>query len=229
MNSSFPKFIFNNLDSYDDLGIVIKEMSPITLPERDVESIQVEGSNRILHIDKGGFLKIKVKIKCILWDITKLDTLKGLFKSLGEIEFLDNPGRKYKCRNINQIDFSRLNGLTNVREFTLNFELEPIAYGIEQSITFSESGSFSINGTENSNPTITVTGTGTLTLNGINVQFLETGITLDCENMEAYANVTSKNDKVILDEFPYLSPGINNLTIPNTITSVTITYCERWL
>lgn len=227
--ANFPKFIFNEYDSYEDLGIIVKEISPITLPKRDMESIQVEGSNRVLHIDKGAFLATKIKIKCTLYDVTKIDLLKQLFKATGEIEFSDNPGRVYKCMNTNQIDWSRFKGLTEVREFTLNFELEPVAYGDEVTVTKTATATFNANGTEDSNPVITVTGTGTLTLNGKNVQFLETGITLDCENMEAYKNSTAKNDKVVLDEFPVIEPGSNELTLPNTITSVTITYRERWL
>lgn len=229
MNSSFPKFTFNELDSYNDLGIIIKEMTPIILPERDVESLQVEGSNRILHIDKGAYKAINVKMKCSLWDVSKIDVLKQLFKADGEIEFSDEPGRIYKCRNTNQIEFARFKGLTGVRDFTLNFELEPIAYGIEETLTFEDSDSFEINGSEDSNPIITVIGTGILSLNGIQVEFLESGITLDCEHMEAYSDSLSKNDKVILDEFPTLSPGENNLVIPNTITNVSISYRERWL
>ena len=229
MNSSFPKFIFNELDSYDDLGIIIKEMTPIILPERDVESLQVEGSNRILHIDNGAYKAIKVKMKCSLWDVSKIDTLKQLFKAEGEIEFSDEPGRIYKCRNTNQVEFARFKGLTGVREFTLNFEIEPVAFGTEQTLSFTESDSFEIDGTEDSNPVITVVGTGILSLNGVQVEFLESGITLDCEYMEAYASSISKNDKVVLDEFPTLSPGENDLIIPNTITSVSISYRERWL
>lgn len=225
----FPKFTFNNYDSYDDLGIIVNEISPITLPQRDIESIQVEGSNRILHIDKGAFLPIPAKIKCTLYDISKLDTLKQLFKASGEIEFSDNPGRVYKCTNTNQVDWTRFKGLTEIRDFSLNFELEPVAFGDEVEVTKTESDTFIADGTENSNPVITVTGTGILSLNGISVNFLESGITLDCENMEAYAGLISKNDKIKLDDFPYVKPGANDLVLPATITSVTITYRERWL
>lgn len=225
----FPKFTFNNYDSYDDLGIIVNEISPITLPQRDIESIQVEGSNRILHIDKGAFLPIPAKIKCTLYDVSKLDTLKQLFKASGEIEFSDNPGRVYKCTNTNQVDWTRFKGLTEIRDFNLNFELEPVAFGDEIEVTKTESDTFIADGTENSNPVITVTGTGILSLNGISVNFLESGITLDCENMEAYTGLISKNDKIKLDDFPYVKPGANDLVLPATITSVTITYRERWL
>lgn len=226
----FPTFIFNGLHSFNDLGIVITKMPPIVLPQRDIESIQIEGSNRILHIDKGAYLAIAITIECVLLDNTKIDQLKQLFKASGEIEFSDNPGRIYKCRNVNQIDFSRFTSISFVKEFPLQLELEPIAYSSTvKTINFTSDDSFTVDGTENTNPNITVVGTGTITINNTAVQLLETNITLDCENMEAISNSISKNDKIILDEFPYLKPGENTIILSEGIESVEISYKERWL
>ncbi len=227
--NNLPTFVFNGFNSYNDLGIVVNEMPPISLPKRDIESIQVEGSNRILHVDKGGYLAISRSIKCTLIDIAKLDNLKQLFKCSGEIEFSDYPGKKYKATNINQIDFGRFYGISEIREFTLKFELEPVAYGITVDLNLNESSSFEVTGNENTNPIITVTGTGTITINDTNVEFLESDITLDCENMEAISNNLSKNDKVVLDDFPYLKPGTNTIILSEEITNVHISYRERWL
>lgn len=226
----FPTFTFNGLNSFNDLGIVITEMPPIILPKRDIESIQIEGSNRILHIDKGAYLAISITIKCLLLDNTKLEQLKQVFKASGEIEFSDYPEKIYKCRNVNQIDFSRYANTSFIKEFPLQLELEPIAYGSSiKTINFTEASSFTVGGTENTNPKITVTGTGTITINNISVQFLEDNITLDCENMEATSNNLSKNHKIVLDDFPYLTPGKNKILFSEGITNVEISYKERWL
>lgn len=228
--NDFATFNFNGLNSYSDFGIIITKMPPIILPQRDIESIQIEGSNRILHIDKGAYLAISITIECVLLDNTKIDMLKQLFKASGEIEFSDNPGRIYKCRNVNQIDFSRFGSISKVKEFPLQLELEPIAYSNNlKTLNLTSDSDFTVDGTENTNPNITVIGTGTITINNISVQFLETNITLDCENMEAVSESISKNDKIILDEFPYLVPGINKIVLSGGIESVEISYKERWL
>lgn len=228
--NDFPTFNFNGLNSYDDFGIVITKMPPIFFPEKDIESIQVEGSNRILHVDKGAYLPLTPSIECILLDISKLDQLKQLFKLTGEIEFSDNPGRIYKCKVSNQVEFSKYCGNSRIREFPLQLELEPLAYSKNDTIlNFVEGSTFDVLGTENTYPIVTVVGIGTVSINSRQVQFLESGITLDCELMEATFNQLSKNDKVILDAFPYLNPGENKISFSEEIESVQIRYKARWL
>lgn len=228
--NSISTFNFNGLNSYKDFGIVITEMPPIFFPKRDIESIQVEGSNRILHVDKGAYLPATPSIKCILLDISKLDQLKQLFKAAGEIEFSDNPNRIYRCLVTNQVDFSKYCGSSTIREFPLQLELEPIAYGKEsKELVFNSQGTFNVGGTENTYPTITIHGVGTVTINNIKVQFLESEITLDCEAMEAVSNTLSKNDKVITNDYPYLIPGQNSISFTGEIESINIVYKERWL
>lgn len=228
--NEFPTFTFNGLNSYTDFGIVITEMPPIFFPKRDIESIRVEGSNKILHVDKGAYLPATPSIKCILLDTSKLDQLKLLFKATGEIEFSDNPDRIYRCTVTNQIDFSKYCGISKIREFPLQLELESVAYSKKsKELIFTYGDTFNVDGTENTYPIITVKGTGIVTLNNMKVQFLESEITLDCEMMEAVSNNLSKNDKVIADDFPYLVPGQNQISISGEVESVNIVYKERWL
>lgn len=228
--NDFPTFAFNGFNSYKDLGIIVTKMPPIFLSKRDIQSIQIEGSNRILHVDNEAYLLSDVSIECILVDISKLDKLKKTFSEIGEIEFSNNPGRIYRCTIVNQVNFSKYCNSDSIKEFPLQLELEPLAYSKESKVlNIDTSGSFNIDGTENSNPMIKVTGIGTVTLNNISVQFLENNITLDCENMEATTNLISKNDKVILNDFPYLIPGNNTIVLSDGIENVEISYKERWL
>ena len=59
--NNLPYFIFNGINS-KDLGIVIKEMPPITKSEKNIESISVTGRNGNLHIDNGTYNSKKYKI-----------------------------------------------------------------------------------------------------------------------------------------------------------------------
>lgn len=225
--NEFKKFIFNEKDSYEDFGIIITSMPPIPLPERDIESIQVTGSNKVLHVDNGAYKKFDYTIECILKDLSKLDDLRKLFHSVGTIELSILPGRQFNCRNVNQIDFE--NFVNAGISFPLILEMEPLSFGKEEkTLSFTESSDFVIGGNETTYPKINVTGTGEITLNNISFQVLESDITLDTDLQEAYNGFLSKNDKVILDDFPTLFAGQNSIVLPANVT-VTITYHERWL
>lgn len=225
--NEFKTFIFNDKDSYEDFGIIVTNMPPIPLPERDISSIQVQGSNRILHIDNGAYKKFDYTIECILKDLSKLDDLRKLFRTEGTIELSILPGRKFNCRNINQIDFE--NFVNAGVSFPLILEMEPLSYSKEEkTLEFTESSDFIVGGNEQTVMKMTVIGTGEITLNNVSFQILESGITLDTDLQEAYNGFLSKNDKVILDDFPVLNPGENTITLPENMT-VTISYNERWL
>ena len=47
--------------------------------------------------------------------------------------------------------------------------------------------------------------------------------------MQCFNEEIAKNDKVILDEFPILNVGINDITLGEGISSVTIKYRQGWL
>lgn len=224
--NNFKTFTFNGKNSYDDLGIIVTNMPPVPLPKRDITTTQIQGSNRVLHVDNGAYEYFDYTIDCILKDLTKVDTLKTLFKSFGEIELSILPGRKYKCCNVNQIDFE--NFVNAGLEFPLELEMDPIAIGELKTQEISSSQTITVGGTENAYPIITVTGTGTITINNVAFEVLESGITLDCEDQEAYNGNISKNDKIVLDEFPTLIPGENTITLDPNVT-IELQYNERWL
>lgn len=220
------KFTFKGVSS-DDLGIVVKEMPPVIKSERDIEIVSVAGRNGDLHIDNGTYKSKKYKIKCILMDKSKLDTIKSLFDGQGILELSTEPEKEYQAIIYNQIDFSKY--LTYLREFPLEFELYPISYSknrIENS--YIENSTFQVGGTFNVAPLITIQGTGTITLNNVQVSVLETGITIDCDLMNCTKEGINKNDKVNLEEFPTLLVGENSVELGAGIEEVTISYKEGW-
>lgn len=213
----------------DNLGIIVKEMSPITKAEKNIETVNVSGRNGAFHIDEGTYKTKKYKIKCVLMDNTHLDQIKAIFDGKGKLELSTEADREYNAVVLNQIDFSKY--LTYLREFTLNFELEPIAYS--KTITtkeITENTSFNGGGNCEVNPQITINGTGTIILNSIPITITETGITIDCELMNCTKNNINKNDKVNIDtDFPCIKPDTNTIVLGEGITSVLIVYNEGWL
>jgi len=221
-------FTFNGIKS-TSLGIVIKELPPIAKSEKDIDIVTVSGRNGNLHIDNGTYKAKKYKIVCILCDTTKINNIKTLLDGSGTLELSSEPGLEYRATVVNQIDFSKY--LTYLKEFVINFDVEPVAYNkTSTSNTYTDSSNtFTVGGTFNVAPQITVNGIGTITLNNTQVEVLETGITIDCLLMNCTKNSLNKNDKVNLDEFPTLLVGNNTLVLGNGITSVNITYKEGWL
>ena len=225
--NNLPYFIFNGINS-KDLGIVIKEMPPITKSEKNIESISVTGRNGDLHIDNGTYNSKKYKITCILMDESKLDELKSLYDGIGILEVSTELDREYKATIYNQIDFTKY--LTYLKEFVLQFELHPIAYSkTSTEKTFTTTSEFNVGGNIGIAPIISVVGTGIFTLNNTQVEVLESGLTIDCELMNCTVNNINKNDKINLDEFPNLNVGINNIVLGTGIESVTISYKEGWI
>lgn len=225
--SSLPYFIFNNIKS-SDMGIIIKEMPPITKSQKDIETITISGRNGDIHIDNNTYRNKSYKIVCVLMDESKLDVLKTLYDGIGTLELSTELGREYKATIKNQIDFSKY--LTYLREFTLEFSLYPIAYSKEtKHLTFTENNTFEVGGTINVSPILTITGIGKVTINNISFEVLESGITIDCDLMNCTLEGINKNDKVVLDEFPKLIVGNNSIVLGTGITSITVDYKEGWL
>lgn len=221
--SNVPYFIFNNVNSRN-LGILVKELPPITKAEKDIETINLKGTNKTLHIDYESYKSKTYKITCILTDESKIDLIKKTFDSIGIFEVSTEPDIKYNACICNQIDFSKY--LKYLKEFILIFELDPIGYKDATSSTFTQSTSDfdGHSGNVDTYPTITITGIGTITLNNCQIQVLETGITIDCELMNCTKNGLNKNDKVICDDFPVIHPGTgsNNITFGEGITQVVL-------
>lgn len=225
--NTLPYFIFNNLNS-KDLGIVIKEMPPVSKAEKDIESIEVSGRNGSLHIDNETYRKKEYKVKCILMDESKIDDIKKLYNGIGVLELSTEPGKEYKASISNQIDFSKY--LTYLKEFVLQFNLDPISYSKtikEEKIT--SNSTFTIGGTYQVSPQIIITGTGIVTINNNKIEVNESGITIDCDLMNCTKENINKNDKVNLEDFPTLNPGSNSIVLGTGIQSVIIKYKEGWL
>lgn len=225
--NNLPFFIFNGVNS-KDLGIVIKEMPPIVRAERNIESITVAGRNGDLHIDDGTYKSKKYSIVCILMDESKIDDIKRLFNGIGILEISTEVDREYEATIKNQVDFSKY--LTYLKEFPLQFELQPIAYSksaVEKN--YIENANFNVGGTVDVSPKIIVNGVGKITLNNTQVELLESGITIDCDLMNCTKDNINKNDKVNLDDFPTLKVGENSLVLGSGIESVFISYKEGWL
>ena len=203
-------------------------MPPIPKAQRSIETIQVVGSNKVLHVDNENYLPINYSITVLLLDPSKIDILKSKLPLFGKIEFSIYPGKIYTFCLKNQIDFSLYSN--TCLEIPIQFELQPLAESEEKTISFSSAANFLISGTEKSYPIIKTTGKGTITLNNRKIKTLEDNLIVDCCLKEAYnSSKLNKNNKVIIDDFPFLIPGNNTISFESGISQVEIVYCEEWV
>lgn len=221
-------FTFKGYKSYDDLGIIVKNMPPIARAEKNIEEIKVNGRNGNLHIDNNTYNSKSYTIECILIDETKLDLIKSIFQGTGLLTLSTETDREYNATIKNQIDFSKY--LTYLKDFPLQFDVDPFSSSETlKTLEFTGNSSFSVDGTAEIRPVIKITGTGTITLNNVQIEVTETDIEIDCDLMECTKNNINKSDKVNLLDFPSLNQGTNSLVLGTGITKVTILYKERWL
>lgn len=220
-------FTFNDVTS-ESLDIIVKEMPLVPRSEKNIESININGRNGALHIDNKNYLSKDYTIKCVSKNKEFIDKICSTYIGTHKLTLSKYPGRYWNATIKNQIDFATY--LNYLNEFPLQFELEPIAYSLEEKIvSLTSSETINVNGTAEIFPMLTVTGTGNIIINGYPVTILESGITIDCNLMQCYLALVSKNDMVELTKFPKLIPGLNEIVLGEGITNIEIRYREGWL
>lgn len=220
-------FTFNDITS-ESLDIIVKKMPLVPRAERNIESISIVGRNGNFHVDNKNYISKSYTIDCIAKNKEKIDDICKTFVGTHKLKLSKYPNRYWNATIKNQIDFDVY--LNYLNEFPLQFELDPIGYSVEEVIEdINTSSSINVGGNVEVYPIITIIGTGNLTINGYPLQVLESNITIDCDLMQCFNKEIAKNDKVILDEFPILNVGINDITLGEGISNVIIKYRQGWL
>lgn len=220
-------FTFNDITS-ESLDIIVKKMPLVPRAERNIESISIVGRNGNFHVDNKNYISKSYTIDCIAKNKEKIDDICKTFVGTHKLKLSKYPNRYWNATIKNQIDFDVY--LNYLNEFPLQFELDPIGYSVEEVIEdINTSSSINVGGNVEVYPIITIIGTGNLTINGYPLQVLESNITIDCDLMQCFNEEIAKNDKVILDEFPILNVGINDITLGEGISNVIIKYRQGWL
>lgn len=215
-------FTFKDISS-DSLGLIIKDMPLVPRAEKNIEIVEVSGRNGNLHIDNENYLSKSYSVICIATKKDKIDSINSSLSGTGKLTLSKYSDRYFNATIKNQIDYTLY--LNTFHEFPIQFDLDPIAYSnqlTEHSLT--ESGNINVGGNVEVFPTLIITGVGNVTINGYSLSVEETGITVDCELMNCTKNGLSANDKVILDEFPKLKVGNNDIVIGEGITQLVIKY-----
>lgn len=223
-------FIFNGTKS-SDMNIVIKKLPSVTRAKQRINTITLEGRSGTLHEIEDKFDSYNISIECVMMPDANTNNIKKWLLGQSDLILSNNLGVKYTATVVNKIDFSKY--LEFLKEFILELEIQPIAYGLEEKIieiNANQENSYNINGNYKTYPLIKVEGNGSITCNGNTLIIDDNDIYLyiDCELMNAYINNNNKNDSVNGLENPlFLIPGNNVITTVNV--AATIYYREAWL
>lgn len=222
--------IFKDIDSRE-LGLYMERCPEKISPKRRDDTFTVPGRHGNLTTTDGTYDTYIRSAEFIVRDETKIDEICSHFKGIGWIVFDSEPERKYKARVANQIEF--LHVIKNIKRFAVEFEVQPFGYEVlAQIVTSSAPFNLFNYGTFESEPVITLFGSGNINLyiNDQNIQLkqITDQITIDSENLNAYNDTTSMNNKMVGD-FPILALGLNNISWSGNVTKVQIKPNWRWI
>lgn len=231
--------IFNNKDSFKELGLKIENIADLPSANANYEIIEVPGRDGTLNIfnryldgeipfnfvfkaNEKAFIEKKIKIS--QWLNSKNNILI----------YTHAPGIYFKVNKVNISEFKTTSKI--VRRFTAKFTIHPRIYLLEGSEIVKITSATSLyNGkaTEESNPYIKIYGNGDINLY-INNQTLvlkgvESYIEVDSELVNCYKTVNgvmvNQNDK-IYSSFPVLQVGENNISWTGAVTKIEL--IPRW-
>lgn len=226
---------FDGVELHRVYGVYISDDGIYSAPERDMEAVQIPGRNGDLHIDNGRYSNQTITYTAgIAHDWRRnYDALKAFLLSReGYCRLRDSfrLGVFRKAMFTGTMQGTPNKSLKQI-SFELQFSADPRMFLLEgeEEITLTASGSILNQTLFSSYPIITVYGTGSLLIGDQMIKVTantSSGITIDCETMNATSGATDANGSVSLPmERVTLAPGANAIGITG-LTKVVIT--PRW-
>ena len=230
-------FILDGVDSRTK-GIYMMEPMDIMAAEEDMEFVDVPGRDGTLTIKKGGHKDIETDMECYIKDIAGIAEAYDFMRGSKRLVMSTNPNRAYKVTFTGVPQAGRLNKALAAWPIIVPVRLKPFRYFEPEPgvITVVSSREQVTNpGTQASAPRIAIEGSGdiTVTLNEKNVMAfsgIEGGLIVDsekknCYNLDGITRIFD-DDKVDIEEFPTLKPGVNYIEWTGKVSKITI--LPRW-
>lgn len=223
---------FNSKNSYKDFGLNIKSRPNIPIAERNINVINIEGSNGDLIEDLGTYKSIPIDVP-----FNKLTTnfhnnfrqIKAWLQNISDnkLVFTDDADNFYQVEYVKlPADIERKYKVLG--SFTATFVCKPFSYNFSglNSITVANNTIIINEGTEKADPIINVTGSGTIQLYINNreliINNLSSNIILNSILKEAYDSDYNNLNGSINGNYPYLDVGKNLITWTGNITKLMI-------
>ncbi|AOR24298.1 phage tail protein [Clostridium taeniosporum] len=221
-------FKFNNISS-EDMGLVVRELPPISSPEETLNKLDIPGGVPILQNWGHGLLE---KPCTCHYEGNNLDKLLQWLRGSGKVIFGNLKDRYYKSYIGNKIPLEQI--LRNkLYKFPVIFTCKPFGYLLDGGIPITITKQTKLNNvkcTYKSLPTITIKGTGSATFIINNRSFKVTNINGEITINSEKESVSNDRGEYMEGEFPYLDPGENNISWTGSVTEVIITpYWRTWI
>ena len=237
-----PYIIINGVSSKNINGLLIQKLPPISKPKVRTSIEEIDGRDGDI-VTPLGFAAYDKAITIGLKGDYNVDDVIEYFNTSGKVTFSNELDKYYNFAIYNTIDFNKLirfktaNITMHVQPFKYSLDEPPITWNNTREQTIAN---ISVRNTGNiySRPKLTITGSNTITVYlgdrqifSIELSAAGETIIIDAAGMNAtdpdgnYLNrqVTGDYDNFIL------APGINNLRITGTITSITLDTYSRWI
>lgn len=228
-------FTFNNEDSCD-YGLWISGSGTYDAPKRDVSKYSVPGRNGDLLIDNHRFNNIPLSYPAFISKdfYYKFDDFKAFMLSQSgylRLEDTYHPNEYRMAQFVGPMN-PDVKVLNVAGEFEIEFDCKPqrwLKVG-EKAIEITSSTTINNPTLYTAKPLVRVYGTGTLVIGSetIEINDVDSYVDIDCEIMDAYKDSTNCNSDIELTSggFFELEPGLNTITMDNSITSIELT--PRW-
>ena len=231
---------FNTEGYSSDFGVFISGDNVFNSPERDIETVSIEGRNGDLIIDKGRYKNIRLSYPCfmrghILCDLGfRMDRFKSYMYSKKGYQKLkdsyDNFEHFRLARFTDGLNFDV--HFLKAAEFELSFDCKPQRFLVSGENKIEITGNDIIyNPTSfEALPIIKVYGNGkaTLRVNDDVIKFnnIDEYVTLDSDTQNAFKDTANKNNTILAERFPNFTSGRNSIIWEGNIEKLEI--IPRW-
>lgn len=230
-------FIFKGKKS-SDFGIEIAQFPDIIKPERNIQSISIQGRNNNLHIDENTYNSYSLNFECIInpfaRNTQKIEEIIKWLDGFGDLILSTERDKIYNAVIKNNIPFNDTIGV--FPKFPVIFDVQPLKKSVNFSNEILEINKKTIInniGTVESEPIITIVGNGNITLKINNDNFLiknvEQKITINSELLEVYKDNINQNNKYNNFTFPKFKIKDNTIDFTGNVEKITIIPNWRWL
>ena len=215
------------------LGNVLIEEAPETnRPARKVDRYEVPGRNGDIVVPQDAWENVTRSYELVVYagDYNQMASalMAWLYAPSGYQRLEDSfDSLVYRLAYVS--DETEIENIVNTDgRCTVAFECDPRRFlkTGETAQTFSATGTITNPTAFTARPVITVSGSGNGTIecggNTITIAGIYDGMTIDCEQMDAYAGTTNLNN-LVSGSFPVIPGGEQTITITGGITSIKVT------
>jgi len=214
-----------------NLGFCIKERPQIPTPEQDIESVEVQGRDGALHIEKG-YRDIDISVELNLMENNINKHIRDVKKILFECDKIIFSDDKEFCYLINYVKIGDIENEVNFYgSFEVVFNCRPFSYKLSTFEYAQVTDSINVEGYK-ALPLFKVTKNSNnmqFTIDDIVIKLESTASTvyIDCDNLTCYSENINLLDKMT-GEFPVLFNGQHTISNRIGISKIEVMLREGW-